>query len=89
MNESPDPKARYEEFQLFGQLLGPEFVLILNPLTDKRPPIPPDKVGIDWGKVDLVLRTAMQALQKGTDYEFGGVEVLPNPKSWEYHLPSN
>jgi hypothetical protein len=86
----PAQDAGYEEFQLFQYQLLPnvsEMVFYFIPLLQTLPPVPPEKIGVDWDKVRAGLRGAFRALYKNRDFELRGIDVLTKADGfWEYRM---
>ena len=57
MRAGPAEGAGYVEFQLFQHT--DDFVILIETGDEKAAPIPPEKIGIDWGKVREGLNAAL------------------------------
>jgi hypothetical protein len=87
MHAGPSDDAGYKELQLFQR--ADEFIILVDPITEKLPVVPPDKLGIEWDKVRQGLQRALKAIYRNSKtVEFEGVDILTHGDgSWEYRLP--
>jgi hypothetical protein len=86
MRAGPAPDAGYTEFQLFQW--DREFIVLLHPMNQNPPPVPPSKTGINWENVKTGLRRALVAMYKDKKaIEFDNVGIYSEPDGmWEYRI---
>jgi hypothetical protein len=87
MRAGPAEGAGYVEFQLFQHT--DDFVILIETGDEKAAPIPPEKIGIERGKVREGLNAALVALYKGKkQFDFDSVALLVQADgSWQYRIP--